>query len=122
MEHVVASGAVDAVGLARPMALEPDLPARILSGASASAREVDLRVGIRLLDDMLQAFFCQVQFARMARGLDPDPGLSRWRIVFAGILNAYAYNPLRLLLPRRRLEAPRTLALEGARVGGELEK
>jgi hypothetical protein len=37
MVEAIESGAVDIIGLGRPMALEPDLPKRILSGEVASA-------------------------------------------------------------------------------------
>jgi len=53
---------------------------------------VVVRVGIRLLDDMLQALFSQAQMARMARGLEPDLGISRWLVIAHG-LTGYFYNP-----------------------------
>lgn len=106
MESVVASGEVDAVGLGRPLSFEADLPARILRG-EAGAIEVEVKVGIRLLDDMLQAAFSQAQMARMARGLLPDLGISRWRVLahaFAG----YFYNPFRSTKPKALLPAGST--------------
>ncbi|MBX3188646.1 MAG: NADH:flavin oxidoreductase/NADH oxidase family protein [Labilithrix sp.] len=93
MESVVARGEVDAVGMARPMAFEPDLPARILAGEASAAQEVELGVGIRLADDLLHTLFSQAQLARMSHGLAPDPGMSRWRVLLAGIWNGYVANP-----------------------------
>jgi 2,4-dienoyl-CoA reductase-like NADH-dependent reductase (Old Yellow Enzyme family) len=81
MADALASGAIDVVGLARPLALEPDLPARLLSGEAKSARAVEPKVGIRLLDSLLQLGWYQRQMARMGDGLDPDPGLSNWGTV-----------------------------------------
>ncbi len=78
MADALASGAIDLVGIARPIALEPDLPRRLLSGEAASARANDPSVGVRLLDSMLQLGWYQRQMARMGAGLDPDPKLSNW--------------------------------------------
>jgi 2,4-dienoyl-CoA reductase-like NADH-dependent reductase (Old Yellow Enzyme family) len=79
MEDALASGAVDIVGLARPMAAEPDLPQRLLSGEAEAARPVRLATGNKMLDGIIQGSWHQIQLLRMARGLDPDPALSRWR-------------------------------------------
>jgi hypothetical protein len=39
--------------------------------------------------------------ARMARGLAPRLGLSRWWSLVVGFATSFAFNPLRLLAPRR---------------------
>jgi 2,4-dienoyl-CoA reductase-like NADH-dependent reductase (Old Yellow Enzyme family) len=95
MNQVVASGEVDLIGLGRPMTTEPDLPARILSGAAESAAAIPVRSRIRLIHDFLQNAWYQSQLHRMGRGLDPDPGLSRLRAILATFARNYAYNPLR---------------------------
>lgn len=78
MADALASGAIDLVGIARPLALEPDLAGKLLSGEAEAARAIDPKVGIRLLDDMLQLGWYQRQMARMGEGLSPDPELSHW--------------------------------------------
>lgn len=46
MEEALVSGAADVIGLARPLCVDPDLPARLLSGAAgAPAWEATLRFG-----------------------------------------------------------------------------
>ncbi len=79
MEDAVASGAVDVVGLARPLAVEPELPARLLRGQADRAVEVELHTGARHLDSVITGAWYQVQLERMARGLNADPGVTRAR-------------------------------------------
>ena len=77
MESALASGAVDVVGLARPLAAEPDLPRRLLDGSASEALPPPAPIGVRMLDDLIGIAWYQQQMARMARGADPLPGLSR---------------------------------------------
>lgn len=89
MDAALASGAIDVVGLARPLAAEPDLPARILRGDADHAAPIRLATGLASLDALIQGAWYQVQLDRMARGRDPSPRI--WR--------AWAF--LRYFLPRR---------------------
>jgi 2,4-dienoyl-CoA reductase-like NADH-dependent reductase (Old Yellow Enzyme family) len=84
MEAAVASGAVDVVGLARPMAMDPELPRRVLSGDPAPARAARDRIGVRVIDNLLAAQTYVEQMHRVADGREPDPKLSRaWTVAHA---------------------------------------
>jgi 2,4-dienoyl-CoA reductase-like NADH-dependent reductase (Old Yellow Enzyme family) len=100
MEDALSSGAIDVVGIARPLALEPELPSLLLSGARDAAFPVRIATGIKSLDAVIQGAWYQLQIDRAARGEDPAPNASR------------AFAVFRYLFPRRAL-APRML--EGKR-------
>lgn len=79
MDEALQSGAVDVVGMARPLSLEPDLPRRLLSGEAEAARPFDISTPFSAINSMLPSVWCQQQLHRMAEGRDPDPELSPWR-------------------------------------------
>ncbi len=101
MEAAVAEHGIDLVGLGRPLVLEPDLPARVLDGSCEKAVEVEVKVGIRLLNLGLQTGWYQRQMKRLARGRRPDLGLGRWTTVVLGLIRQYGYNPLGIRARRR---------------------
>ena len=85
MEAALASGAVDVIGLGRPMTHTPDLPARLLEGSLATAPTVKIRSRIRVLDDALQTLWFQTQIHRLAKGREPDRELGMWPVVWRGL-------------------------------------
>lgn len=89
MAGALRSGAVDLVGLARTIAVEPDLPSRLLSGEATEARSVNTRVGVRLFDDLLQTAWYREQLELMALGQEPDPKLSRVKVLAKTLSSAY---------------------------------
>jgi 2,4-dienoyl-CoA reductase-like NADH-dependent reductase (Old Yellow Enzyme family) len=93
MESALADGAADVIGLARPLALEPELPAALMRGERDAARPVRLATGIKSLDAVIQGAWYQLQLDRMAHGEEPDPDATRVSAV------------LRFLLPRRAPKA-----------------
>jgi hypothetical protein len=109
MRQIIAEGSVDMIGMARPLVVEPDLPARIIAGTAERAVEVNTRIGVKMFDDMLQIVWYQAQLRRMAAGQAPDPKIGRWGPLASGFFRNYAFNPLGFLLPRptrtRRLAA-----------------
>ncbi|MBI1261864.1 MAG: NADH:flavin oxidoreductase [Rhizobiales bacterium] len=87
MNAALASGEMDVVGIARPMCVDADVPAKLLSGAidAAPTFEHTLRIGPGLLGPASpialvrglngwgqQGWFC-LQLIRMGDGKDPDP-------------------------------------------------
>ncbi|MBC7277192.1 NADH:flavin oxidoreductase/NADH oxidase family protein [Nocardioides sp.] len=73
MAEALESGAVDIVGLARPTALEPDLPRRLLDGSAEATTRTPRQLGIRRFDGMANLLWHTVQLQRMGRGLPPAP-------------------------------------------------
>lgn len=99
MAGAVASGAVDIVGIARSMALEPDLPSRLLSGAPPVHQVRPIRTGIPAIDrsGMLEITWYTRQLRRIAQGKAPDPHESGLKVF---VINGY--QSLRTLLRGRK--------------------
>jgi 2,4-dienoyl-CoA reductase-like NADH-dependent reductase (Old Yellow Enzyme family) len=79
MESIIAAGDVDIIGMARPFAIEPDLPARILAGAATASATRSHRVGIQAVDGFVELMWHTQQLHRMGAGHDPDLNRSAWR-------------------------------------------
>jgi 2,4-dienoyl-CoA reductase-like NADH-dependent reductase (Old Yellow Enzyme family) len=72
MDAALASGAVDVVGLGRPMAVQPEAPAHLLSGRVSSLDAItEKRLGHQKLDGMAETVWYTTQLWRMGRGKDP---------------------------------------------------
>jgi hypothetical protein len=68
MSDALDSGAVDVVGLARPITYEPDLPQRLLDGIAEKSLMTPKTLGHKTVDDLLNSAWHQQQIARMGRG------------------------------------------------------
>jgi 2,4-dienoyl-CoA reductase-like NADH-dependent reductase (Old Yellow Enzyme family) len=73
MNDALDSGAVDVVGLARPITYEPDLPQRLLNGTAVKSLVMPKVVGHKTIDDLLNSAWHQQQIARMGRGRPVTP-------------------------------------------------
>jgi 2,4-dienoyl-CoA reductase-like NADH-dependent reductase (Old Yellow Enzyme family) len=102
MEQALASGAIDAVGIARPLTYAPELPRQLLDGSVNAAPVVRIRSRVRAIDDALQAVWFQAQMERMSRGLDPDPKLGKLGVLWRAL--APSLNPF--VRSRPTLPAP----------------
>ena len=68
MVEALSGGAVDIIGLARPIAHDPDFPRHILDGSADASLAAPRTVGIRGIDDLLNSSWHQQQLARLGRG------------------------------------------------------
>jgi len=94
MEAALEEGALDVVGMARPLAVEPELPRRLLDRSTERATHgTPFRLSIRALSVVAEGAWFGRQLTRMGRGLDPDPTLGAyWSIIlfmFGEFLHAF---------------------------------
>lgn len=73
MEDAVASGAIDVVGLGRPLTVDPDVTAGFLDGTTTESIVRPKRSGIKLIDSLTELTAYTVQMWRMADGKEPAP-------------------------------------------------
>ena len=71
MEEALARGKLDAIGIGRPMLIDPELPRRILSGEIDQAPSHDASINLF----QLLAWY-NAQFERLGDGNAPDPSLT----------------------------------------------
>ncbi|RTL29539.1 MAG: NADH:flavin oxidoreductase/NADH oxidase family protein [Burkholderiales bacterium] len=75
MADAITSGAVDFVGLARALAIEPDMPSRLLSGQNPRHQVRPLKTGISFVDKtgLMEVSWYTGQLKRIGRGEAPKP-------------------------------------------------
>ncbi|MDA8403994.1 MAG: NADH:flavin oxidoreductase/NADH oxidase family protein [Desulfobacteraceae bacterium] len=80
MAEAVADNRIDMVGLARPMAIDPELPNKILSGEDYTSLVKPLTTGVPLIDKMalLEITWYEQQLKYMACGKPTRPSQSIW--------------------------------------------
>lgn len=78
MAEAIAGGAVDFVGLARGIAIEPDLPNRLLAGREPRFQVRPISTGIKLVDNMamMEVMWYSRQLHRLGKGREPRPNES----------------------------------------------
>jgi hypothetical protein len=94
MAQAIESGAVDMVGLARMLAIEPDAPRKLLAGKATVHQVKPITTGIKAIDKLglLEISWYTGQLKRIGRG-EPtkprEPGLwvfakQAWHMAMAG--------------------------------------
>lgn len=75
MSAAIESGAVDFIGLARLLAIEPDAPLRLVAGQEPREAVRPIKTGIGAIDKMalLEVAWYARQLRRMGRGEEPQP-------------------------------------------------
>lgn len=80
MNDALESGAADMIGIARPLAVQPDLSHKLLNNNRHKIELKPLSTGIKLLDaaSMLSLTWYEHQLAYIGKGRGPKPNLSAW--------------------------------------------
>lgn len=75
MNAALRSGALDLVGLARLLAIDPDAPAALLQGRDSAQQVRTINTGIKFVDRMgiMEVLWYERQLKRIARGEAPRP-------------------------------------------------
>jgi 2,4-dienoyl-CoA reductase-like NADH-dependent reductase (Old Yellow Enzyme family) len=76
MNSAIASGAVDVVGLARPLAVQPDACNDLVNGIEMNGVAKPRRTGLKMLDTIVEVQWYASQIALMGSGIRTNPSLS----------------------------------------------
>lgn len=78
MNGALRSGALDMIGLARLLAIDPDAPASLLRGKDSRQHVQPIKTGIKLVDRMglMEIVWYNQQLSRIANGGNPRPNAS----------------------------------------------
>lgn len=78
MNAALRSGALDMIGIARLLAIDPDAPAALLRGQDSFQRVRPIKTGISMIDRMgiMEIFWYTLQLGRIAAGGNPRPNES----------------------------------------------
>lgn len=86
MNEALQSGHLDFIGIARPFALQPDLPNQIQQGNYQTIVTNRIKTGFAPVDNKLGAVlemdWYMAQMALIGNGKQPNPTLSPWKVLF----------------------------------------
>lgn len=95
MTDAITNGATDLIGLARPLALEPELPAALLRDPARTRSAFQLKpFGVKKLDAAADLYWTQHQLQRIGAGKNPDAGYGTRRALLSAF-RAHGINTLR---------------------------
>ena len=103
MNAALRSGALDVIGIARLMAIDPEAPAALLRGQDSPQRVRPIKTGISMIDRMgvMEIFWYTLQLRRIAEGGDPHPGESGlWAFLKAAMKSGWGTFKTRRLRAR----------------------
>ena len=98
MAQAISSGAVDVVGLARLLAIEPDAPNKLI-GDKPIKTVKPIKTGLGMVDRMglMETAWYSAQLKRMGKGKAPDIKLSAWLVLIKTIYHmVFAEKPNKL--------------------------
>jgi 2,4-dienoyl-CoA reductase-like NADH-dependent reductase (Old Yellow Enzyme family) len=88
MSSAIAGGAVDIVGVARPLAIDPDAPNFLLDGKPLQHPVIPIKTGIGMIDRMsfIEIAWYERQIHHIAKGRSPRPRESALWVLFSKFL------------------------------------
>jgi hypothetical protein len=88
MREAITTSATDLVGLARPLALEPELPAALVRDPDSEESSFALKpLGVKKRDAIAELWWTQHQLQRTGAGRDPDPAYGTRRALLSALRN-----------------------------------
>ena len=100
MEAALMTGAVDFVGIARALTIDPELPIHAAQDPDYVCDVGSPSTGLRSLDQMimLAVSFYETQIRRLSQGKEPKPNMSAWHTVYLtfGALGKAAFKKRRV--------------------------
>ncbi|MCO5398560.1 NADH:flavin oxidoreductase/NADH oxidase family protein [Ralstonia soli] len=90
MNAALSTGALDIVGVARLLAIDPDAPAALLNGRDSSQRVRPIKTGIKPVDRMgiMEVLWYTRQLKRIAEGGNPRPNESALMAFLKSLVNS----------------------------------
>ncbi len=90
MNDALNSGHLDFIGIARPLAIMPDLPNQIKNGTYQTMTTERIKTGVKAVDSKLGAVlemdWYMAQMALIGQGKQPNPKLSPWKVLAKTII------------------------------------
>ena len=89
MNAALRSGAIDVVGLARLLAIDPDAPVALLQGRDSQQQVRTIKTGLKMVDSMgiMEVLWYERQLRRIAKGNEPRPNESGLSAFLKSALN-----------------------------------
>lgn len=88
MNDALATGALDMIGIARPLAIDPDVPNQVLASDDFAIDLPHLSTGFKAVDQIAahNVYWYEYQLWRLGKGRAPKPNLSPWRSFIATMM------------------------------------